>query len=90
MEQKDTNEMIENIEELATENVKQNAPVFGLVNCELLNVREEPSVESEVLTILKKNSEVMIDFDESTEDSYNICNEAGIEGYRMKQFIEAS
>lgn len=88
MEQKETNEMIENIEDLATENVEQTAPVFGIVNCELLNVREEPSVESEVLTILKKNSEVMIDFDESTEDFYNICNEAGIEGYCMKQFIE--
>ncbi len=88
MEQKETNEMIENAEELATETVEQTAPAFGLVNCALLNVREEPSAESEILTVLKKDSEVMIDFDESTEDFYSICNEAGIEGYCMKQFIE--
>lgn len=88
MEQKETNEMIENVEELATETVEQTTPVFGLVNCALLNVREEPDAESEILAVLKKDSEVMIDFDESTEDFYSICNEAGIEGYCMKQFIE--
>lgn len=88
MEPKEINEMIENAEELIDENVERAAPVFGLVNCELLNVREEPDAESEILAVLKKDSEVMIDFDESTEDFYSICNEAGIEGYCMKQFIE--
>lgn len=88
MEQKETNEMFENAEELVAETVEQDAPVFGFVNCELLNVREEPDAESEILAVLKKDSEVMIDLDESTEDFYSICNEAGIEGYCMKQFIE--
>lgn len=92
MEQEEINEMIENIEEPAMETVEQpeqnHETMFGLVNCKMLNVREAPTIESEVLTILHKDSEVMIDPSMSTDEFYSVCTETGIEGFCMRDFIE--
>lgn len=80
MEQEEINEMIEESE--------QNEPAFGHVNCKLLNVREAPDAESEVITVLHKGSEVMIDANLSTDEFYSVCTETGVEGFCMRQFIE--
>lgn len=61
---------------------------FGVVNCNYLNVREAPDPEADVLTVVEKGAEILIDFDVSTDDFYSVCTETGVEGYCMKQFIE--
>lgn len=66
-----------------------NEPTYGIVSCEFLNVRESPSRDSYVLAILNRGTKVAIDFQKSNEDFYSICTEYGIEGYCMKQYIEA-
>ena len=93
MEPEEINEVIENVEEPIEpiETVEQPEPthetMFGLVSCKMLNVREAPDVEADVITVLHKDSEVMIDVDASTDEFYSVCTESGIEGFCMKEFI---
>ena len=58
-----------------------------VVNCELLNVREQPNVNAEIVCMIKRNTEVEIDVTKSTSDFYKICIASGIEGFCMKKFI---
>ena len=55
----------------------------GIVNVELLNVRKEPSKESDVVEILDNDTTIEIFESESTKDFYKTTN-----GYVMKQFID--
>lgn len=59
----------------------------GIVNPSRLNVRKQPSKDSEVLEIITKNSEVEIDFDGETDVFYKVRTKSGVEGYCMKEFI---
>lgn len=62
--------------------------VIGVVtNCLRLNVRKDPSPTAEVLCTVDAKHDLVIDIDESTEDYYKICTEAGIEGYCVKFFV---
>ena len=83
MEQEEINEMVESVEEVN----EQSEPMFGLVICKMLNVREAPDTEADVLTVLHKDSEVMIDMNQSTDEFYSVCTETGVEGFCMKEFI---
>ena len=58
-----------------------------VVDCDLLNVREQASVDANVVCLISKYDEVMINKNESTEDFYKVCTATGIEGYCMKRFI---
>ena len=82
MEPEIINEEVDIIEEAPNENT------FGIVSCEALNGREAPNIKSDAVTVLHKDSEVMIDMNMSTEEFYSICTEAGVEGFCMRQFIE--
>lgn len=65
-------------------------PFDGVVsNCVKLNVRREPSVDSEVITIIESSTEVLVNKDESTEDWYKVylTDGNGVEGFCMKEFI---
>lgn len=75
--------------EIITENISQEPElVIGIVdNTERLRVRKEDNVDSEILCILEKDSEVNIDLQNSTEFFYKIMTSAGVEGYCMKNFI---
>ena len=55
----------------------------GIVNVKLLNVRKEPSKESDVVEILDKDTTIEIFESESTKDFYKTTD-----GYVMKQFID--
>lgn len=88
MEPEVINEEVDAIEEPNAVEEVTDETVFGVVSCEALNVREAPSIDSEVVTILYEKSEVMIDMNTSTEEFYSICTEAGVEGFCMRQFIE--
>lgn len=61
-----------------------------VVNCARLNVRSAPSTDADVLCILDAMSEITIDVSKSHRDWVFVCTASGIEGYCMKQFIEAS
>ena len=73
-----------------TESVEVTNHVGIVVGCEKLNVRKEPSINSEVVFQFPCNMEVEIFIDKSTEDWFYVCNAAGIEGFCMKKHIEFS
>ena len=58
-----------------------------VVDCDLLNVREQASVDANIVCKINKDDEVMVNKDESTNDFYKVCTATGIEGYCMKRFI---
>ena len=79
------NEAVVEVEEVVEPEKKT---IIGIVdNCVKLNVRKEPTTHSEVLCIVDRKAEVVIDMDESTEDFYKICTAAGIEGFCVKYFV---
>ena len=58
----------------------------GFVNgCEKLNVRTNPTIDSEVVCIIDKNDEVIIE--ETFGDWYSVTTKDGDEGYCMSKFI---
>ena len=68
----------------AEEGVKEvEETLTGMVNVKLLNVRKEPSKESDVVEILDKDTTIEIFESESTKDFYKTTD-----GYVMKQFID--
>jgi hypothetical protein len=87
----------ENIELTSIDEVKEEVfidhpikseQIIGIVdNTERLRVRKEDNVDSEILCLLDKGSEVTIDSQYSAEFFYKIVTSAGIEGYCMKKFI---
>ena len=82
----DNNEAEE--EKQQEETKTQPEPVYGVVhNCTKLNVRKQPSIDSEIVFILNEGSEVSIDEENSTEEWYSITHASGVEGFCMKQFV---
>lgn len=62
--------------------------VLGIVaNCDSLNVRLEPSIEAEIVSILRDGDEVIIIQDQSTETFYKVNTAAGVAGYCMTTYI---
>lgn len=59
-----------------------------VINAELLNVRKEPKIGSDVLCHIKRDSQLMIDITKSTDEWFAVCTEAGVDGYCMKKFVE--
>lgn len=57
-------------------------------NVERTKVYTKPSEFSEVICEIKKGTILLIDKEQSTEDFYSICTEAGIMGFCMKIFVE--
>lgn len=63
----------------------------GKVICDKLNVRAEPSTDSEVMIIIEKNQEVTINPYVKISDWYFVGIKKGpitVEGYVMSKFIE--
>ena len=65
--------------------------VIGVVcNCAKLNVRQDPDIKSDVVTVISAGDEVVIDTEDSTEDWYSVCVDRGSNyefGYCMKKYI---
>lgn len=84
----ETFETKEVVEEAIEEVVNETPKIVGHIsNCEKLNIRIEPSLTSEVVTILPVGTELSIDTSESNDEWYKICTLHGIEGYCMKKFV---
>lgn len=64
--------------------------VKGVVsNCAKLNVRAEPNVTADIVSVLDNNSEINIDVAKSDKNWFYVCTAAGIEGYCMRKFVNA-
>lgn len=79
----------EAIEEVAVEaTIEEAAPVIGVVtDCFKLNVRVEPSIDTDIACVLTLGAEVKVDLEASTSDFYKVTTEAGVEGYCIKTKI---
>lgn len=79
----------QNTEEQITVEQEQVAATVtqkGFVNgCVKLNVRTNPTIDSEVVCIIDKNDEVIIE--ETFGDWYSVTTKDGDEGYCMSKFI---
>ena len=81
-----TEEAIKNIDENNNRNIAQ-ATIIGYTK---LNVRKNPSKDSEVVCIITKDSSITVDYNESTEDFYKVyvnVDNVSYEGFCMKEFI---
>ena len=78
-------EPVVGVEQPVEEVVEQKMGV--VVNCTKLNVREFHDPDAEVVCTINASTNLIIDEDESTDEYYKICTEAGVEGYCMKKFI---
>lgn len=74
---------------MPTKKEKKEEPktLKGTVNCGLLNVRKKPDITSEIVTVLKQNSEVKIAVEGSKDEWYKVADSDGTRGYCMKEFI---
>ena len=64
-------------------------PVFGFVsNCRKLNVRQKPNKDADVVCVINKDTEVLIDKTKSTKKFYKVSSPNGpIDGFCMKEYI---
>ena len=93
-----TEEVIENTDETIVEsneleideNNNVNIAQATIIGYTKLNVRKNPSKDSEVVCIITKDSSVTVNYNESTEDFYKVyvnVDNVPYEGFCMKEFI---
>ena len=76
--------------EETVETVELPKLITGTVaNCMKLNVRVKPKSDADVLCVLDVKSEVEIDIDKSTKEWFYVSTAAGVDGYCMRQYINA-
>lgn len=63
---------------------KKNRAKIGVVNCDLLNLREEADADSDILCVMSMNDPVTILGED--KNFYNVMYN-GVVGYCMKKFI---
>ena len=75
--------------QIAEEEVsKPKKQMIGVViDCSSLNIRAKSSINSEIIATVKAGTELLINKDESVNEWYKVCTEAGIEGFCMKKYI---
>lgn len=83
----DITEVTEN-EEVIVEPVMSSTARGIVQNCNMLNIRQKPSMTANVVDIIGEGTEVEVELTESTEDFYKICTAAGSEGYCMANYIK--
>lgn len=67
-----------------------NKIVGSVVNCQLLNIRENPGTDRKPISVLSFGEEVEILDGESNAEWVKVKTEFGIEGYCMSKYIEIS
>lgn len=75
--------------QIAEEEVsKPKKQMIGVViDCSSLNIRAKSNINSEIIATVKAGTELLINEDESVNEWYKVCTEAGIEGFCMKKYI---
>lgn len=85
----ETTETTENTEETSEnsdESTESNTVIGKLSGCSKLYLRKEASKESDSLTIIEFDDEIIIDEENSTEDFYKVSVK-GFEGYCVKEYV---
>lgn len=81
----------QNVNEVLEEDISINAEIStleGVVSgCDRLNVRNRADIDSEVLSIIKKDAPVIIYPAKSNDEWLSVCTKSKIKGYCMKKFI---
>lgn len=67
-----------------------NKIVGSVVNCQLLNVRENPGTDRKPISVISFGEEVEIIEGESNAEWVKVKTEYGVEGYCMSKYIEIS
>lgn len=86
---KNVNVNKKNFENVNEENVEKTNVIDGVVvDCVKLNVRQEPNVDSDIVTVINVGTRVIVDDDSSTDDFYKIVTASSVEGFCMKEYIK--
>ena len=80
------NEPVEEVEETPVAKSKIGTLV---ASCTMLNVREKPNMDATVICSVNAGSKLVITDEESTDDWFKVCTEAGAEGFCMKDYVTA-
>lgn len=80
-------EMVNEIVEEVAEEKHQNT-LGVVIDCDKLNVRKEPSINADIVCMIDASTNLIVDYESSTDKFYKICTYAGIEGYCMKKFVK--
>lgn len=77
------------IEETA---ITEETPAFEMYSavvsdCFKLNVREQPSLHAEILTVLNNGDEIYVDKDSNDDSWYHVTLPDGTTGFSMKSYI---
>lgn len=77
------------VADIETKPIEPAKKLRGVVeNCQYLRVRQEPNLNSAILTVLKQKSKVTIDITASTNEFYKVFVNDSIEGFCLKKFIK--
>lgn len=60
-----------------------------VVDCVKLNVRTEPDINADVVSVLDVMSELKIDASKSNDEWFKVSTATGVEGYCMRKFVDA-
>lgn len=76
------------VEEVVTEEPKAAEFLDGIVhNCIKLNVRRNPSIDSDVIAVLNEQDQIKVKDVDTLSDWYFIQLPNGEEGFSMKKYI---
>lgn len=68
---------------------KKSKTVMGTVaNCKVLNIRNSPSLEGEVIGVVYAGDKLRLDIVKSTNDFYKVIGNSGGYGYCMRDYVE--
>lgn len=76
-----------NIHDVENEKTNEEVKIGVVSNCNKLNIREEPSLDANIVCEITSTTELMIDENESTEEFYKVFTMSGLEGFCMKKFV---
>lgn len=65
--------------------------VIGRVaGCKLLNVRQKPISNSDIVCVLEADTKVKVELSRSTNEWFKITTGSGIKGYCMRSFVSTN
>lgn len=85
-------EPVEEVDEVLTEDTEetnvevQTKPAYGIVNCSKLNVRKEPSKNTDSLCVIDIGSKLEVE--PFNEEWVKVTTAEGVSGYCMLEFVD--
>ena len=77
------------VEETEANVQEEPKKVSGIVvDCNRLNIRTKPSINSQPVGNVTVNSEVTINFNQSNNEWFKVITKDGVEGFCMKKYVK--